>query len=99
FSNWKAISQFTKMGINEIDDVEYESIYSRVMWPASNFLAYEYKANRPQTKWIAEFSDPILLDINSEIRKAELDDKKFIKRANELIEKKYGFPKINDNNL
>src|SRR5690606_15041631 len=65
FSNWKAISQFTKMGINEIDDVEYESIYSRVMWPASNFLAYEYKANRPQTKWIAEFSDPILLDINS----------------------------------
>lgn len=99
FSNWKAISQFTKMGINEIDDVEYESIYSRVMWPASNFLAYEYKANRPQTKWIAEFSDPILFDINGEIRKAELDDKKFIKRANELIEKKYGFQKINDNNL
>lgn len=99
FSNWKAISQFMKMGLNEVQNIEYESIYSRVMWPASNFLAYEYKAKHPHTKWIAEFSDPILLDIKGDIRKAELGNQKFLNKANELIAKKYGFSKVSDSNL
>jgi poly(ribitol-phosphate) beta-N-acetylglucosaminyltransferase len=99
FSNWKAINQFCEMGLEKIKNKKYEKIYSRVMWPGSHFLAYKYKIYNPEVKWIAEFSDPILIDVQGKIREAEIHDKSFIRKANELIGNKYDFKPVRDKNL
>lgn len=62
FSDWNSISEFSSKMLQRVSN-EYETIYSRVMWPASNFAAFEYKLKIPDVKWSAEFSDPILYDI------------------------------------
>jgi len=41
----------------------YWTVYSRVMWPASHIVAGLYKFRYPLTQWTAEFSDPLLYDI------------------------------------
>lgn len=39
---------------------EYRDVYSRVMWPHSHFVAALAKAEHPQLRWTAEYSDPPL---------------------------------------
>ncbi|MDB6183145.1 glycosyltransferase [Paracoccus fistulariae] len=51
----------------------YERMYSRVMWPASNFAAAAIKASLPEISWTAEFSDPMVTDIMSEKRPGKMD--------------------------
>ena len=66
FTQWRAIEEFcTAMSVRlkRLNKSPYLSVYSRVLWPASHFAAFEYKLNNPETKWIAEFSDPVLYDI------------------------------------
>lgn len=46
----------------------YESIYSRSMWPASHFLAAAIKIQNPTLDWIAEFSDPSRVSTTGEFR-------------------------------
>lgn len=100
FSNWNAINDFCKTAMEKlIDKKKYSEIYSRVMWPGSHFLAYQYKLNHPKVKWVAEFSDPILLDIQGKPREAKITDVNFIKKANEFIWKKYNLPKVKNDNL
>lgn len=99
FSNWKAINEFCDLGMAEINEKKYDKIYSRVMWPGSHFLAFKYKMNNPNVKWVAEFSDPILFDVQGKKRESGIQDRKFIKKANELIHKKYGLPAIKEKNL
>jgi len=65
--NWRRIERFVDAGVDQIRAWEqtkghYRSVYSRTMWPASHVLAAIYKARRPATTWIAEFSDPQLWD-------------------------------------
>ncbi|GAA4701374.1 glycosyltransferase [Nocardioides conyzicola] len=60
---WRPIDRFVTAGFQQIATWEatkgsYRSVYSRSMWPASHFLAALYKIRRPETTWIAEFSDP-----------------------------------------
>ncbi|MFC6341163.1 glycosyltransferase [Nocardioides hankookensis] len=60
---WRPIERFVTAGFQQITTWEatkgsYRSVYSRSMWPASHFLAALYKIRRPETTWIAEFSDP-----------------------------------------
>jgi glycosyltransferase involved in cell wall biosynthesis len=50
----------------------YESLYSRALWPASNFAAALIKVQNPKIRWTAEFSDPILLDIHGKPRQTPL---------------------------
>ncbi|QCJ44785.1 glycosyltransferase [Bacillus sp. S3] len=100
FSNWKAIDDFCKLGMDKIGKTKkYKEIYSRAMWPGSHFLAYKYKMLNPKVKWVAEFSDPLLLDIHGNTREAKIDDESFIKKTNQLIAKKYKLPAVNDANL
>lgn len=61
--NWRLIERFATRGLEQVATWEaakgpYRSVYSRVMWPASHVLAAAYKVRHPQTRWIAEFSDP-----------------------------------------
>jgi glycosyltransferase involved in cell wall biosynthesis/voltage-gated potassium channel Kch len=46
----------------------YKNLYSRSMWAASHVLGAAYKIRYPQVHWVAEFSDPLLLDISGDKR-------------------------------
>ncbi len=73
FSNWQAIEKFSELAILEVGRILskrqiYESLYSRAMWPASHFAAAVLKKKYPQMRWVAEFSDPLLLDVTGKQR-------------------------------
>ncbi|WP_419955123.1 glycosyltransferase [Neobacillus niacini] len=100
FSNWKAIEAFCTLGIDKLGNTKtYKEIYSRAMWPGSHFLAYQYKLLNPKVKWSAEFSDPLLLDIHGQTRKANIENPDFLKKANKMAAKKYKIPPVSDSNL
>lgn len=69
FSNWNAIKIFCEKSLDKILKNEavkgpYQSVFSRAMWPGSHFAAALYKIKRPEVRWVAEFSDPLLLNID-----------------------------------
>lgn len=75
FSNWTAVESFCERGLAEIAARErvkgpYERVYSRVMWPASHFLAAAYKLRNPSVSWTAEFSGPVSRDAAGDERSA-----------------------------
>nr|WP_281492470.1 glycosyltransferase [Wohlfahrtiimonas chitiniclastica] len=77
FANWNAIAKFSEMVVREIGNIisqrsMYKEIYSRAMWPASHFAAALVKQKYPQIKWIAEFSDPLLMDVTAKERYEKL---------------------------
>jgi len=74
FGGWSGIYEFSSAIESLVNDKTYESVYSRSFWPASHFAAFEYKRLHPEVKWIAEFSDPIILDIEGNTRKADISD-------------------------
>lgn len=91
FNHWNEIEAFSKRMIEKLQELKkpsYETIYSRVMWPASNFAAFEYKLNNPTTKWIAEFSDPILFDIHGKTRYSKIDSEWHYQEIEELLQKR-----------
>jgi len=99
FSNWKEIQKFTNKMMEKLDKfsvIEYETVYSRAMWPGSHFAAYEYKMKYPNTKWIAEFSDPILFDIHGKERYTEINNKNYLNEIQKQLEKQN--ISISDNN-
>ena len=103
FGSWTHIKDFCEKGMEEISNIvskkgEYEEIYSRSMFPASHFLAFEYKIKFPNVKWIAEFSDPILYDTNGNIRESKIDTQEFLDKVNNLLSQK-DFPKYRQDNL
>ncbi len=103
FGSWNGIKQFLNEGMDKIEEVimekgEYESIYSRSMFPASHFLAFEYKIRYPNVKWSAEFSDPIIYDIKGQERNSNIDDPEYIRKINYFIAEQ-GFQSYNSNNL
>ena len=50
-------------------------------------------------KWVAEFSDPILLDIHGKTRISNIDDHLFLETANKRIQNKHKLPPVTDKNL
>jgi glycosyltransferase involved in cell wall biosynthesis len=78
FSAWPAIEAFCAQGLERVAELErvkgpYERLYSRVMWPASHFLAALYKTRNPSVVWTAEFSDPASRDVTGQVRSAPLE--------------------------
>lgn len=103
FGNWKQIHQFSRKGMEKISQIVqkkgvYSTVYSRAMFPASNFLAYKYKTQYPDTRWIAEISDPLLYDIKSMVREMKIRDSSYLSKVNEQL-KKRGAPEYTGNNL
>lgn len=75
----------------------YKNIYSRAMFPISHVPGLFIKALNKNVKWTAEFSDPLLFDIESRIRFSEINNEGILKSV-------YGgvlgeFTKYVDNNL
>lgn len=78
FANWKAIRQFNDLTLDAVHQLVksrkvHDELYSRAMWPASHIAAAVVKMKYPQMKWIAEFSDPILVDVSGKERFEEID--------------------------
>lgn len=50
------------------EDRDYEFLYSRAMWAPSLYAGAMTKLRHPQLRWIAEFSDPLSLDVEGNRR-------------------------------
>lgn len=90
----KAIFEFIDKSMDIIDN-EYESVVSRSWEMSNHFLALEYKFKNPDTYWKAEFSDPLLHDIDNKIntkKKHEIDDEEFFSHVNRKIQELGDFP-------
>lgn len=88
FFEWEYIKIFVSSALKKIDKFSsdyYKEVYSITMLPASHFLAFEYKMNNPKTHWIAEFSDPMLYDIEGNERISKIHDEKYLNRINKYL--------------
>ena len=102
FSDWRAIKNFTTICFEEsislIESNNYSMIYSRVMWPASNFPAAILKI-KTNIFWYAEFSDPIYIDSEKKERKGNLEKKWLVENNILNIINKKGYKIPDTNNL
>lgn len=80
FSNMYYLSDYVdaavRVYLKNID--QYNNVYSRAMFPISHIPGYFIKKLNPEVKWVAEFSDPLLFDIESEERHAEIQNEGLI---------------------
>ena len=82
------IYDFIKKGLDIIENRDYKKIYSRSWLMANHFLACEYKFKNPETFWRAEFSDPLIYDLNNNPKDYDemiIDDKNYISDINNQI--------------
>lgn len=73
FSSVQDLLSFINAGMSVFSDwvdagAEYQSIYSRSMWPHSHLLAAAIKRRAPDLHWVAEFSDPNSLTVEGKFR-------------------------------
>lgn len=47
----------------EKDGQPYDLVYSRAMWIPSHYAGLLYKLRHPHKRWVAEYSDPVSLDV------------------------------------
>jgi glycosyltransferase involved in cell wall biosynthesis len=75
---WRNLQAFCVRGYRQVEQWveekgEYRSLYSRTMLPGSHLLAALVKLRWPATRWVAEFSDPVVWDAYGEERPARPD--------------------------
>ena len=83
------ISNFVNQGLELIDGRQYNEIYSRSWYMSNHYLALEYKFKHPDAFWVAEFSDPVLLNMKGKIKTHKLsvlDDEGYIDKLNLRID-------------
>lgn len=103
FAGWSQISQFVSKGIAVADRRDaliggYESLYSRVLWSGSHFLAALFKIRHPGVRWSAEFSDPLSTDAKGAPRSGDLvRDAMFEVFRRAVVAK--GYPSLGTDNL
>lgn len=73
--DWTAITRFCRDGERAIAERErrkgpYRSVYSRTMFPGAHLLAAAHKLSHPDVSWLAEFSDPQLINPKGETRRS-----------------------------
>lgn len=76
FGSWFASEVFGLIGALvgvqlTFADGPFTGIYSRSNWPASHLAALFYRALFPGTFWVAEFSDPLRIDISGRERRGK----------------------------
>lgn len=67
------LAEFCTLALNRLETWTaakgvYRTAYSRAMWIASHIAAALYKVRHPEVHWVAEFSDPLLRDIENNDR-------------------------------
>lgn len=70
FANWEAISSWARRAVKAAESSKrgYTEVYSRALWVASHVAGCLYKLKHPETKWVAEFSDPLALGADGVLR-------------------------------
>jgi hypothetical protein len=80
FTWWKSIRQFAERALGAVDELEaergrgYRSVYSRAMAVNSHYAAAALRLRRPDLRWVAEISDPLLLNPLGQERVNDVDD-------------------------
>ena len=77
FGSGKAVAHFCAEGLKLVDRRvaelgDYESMYTRVMWPAPAAFGAIYKVRHPDIRWTAEISDPLRVRTDGTLRDYEL---------------------------
>jgi glycosyltransferase involved in cell wall biosynthesis len=99
FAGWNEISKFVSKGIAVADRLDarnggYRTLYSRVQWPGSHFLAALFKLRHPAVIWSAEFSDPLSHDAAGRPREGSIvRDKMFDAFRRGVAGRRYAQPK------
>lgn len=68
---------------------QYETLYSRAMWAPSMFAAMLFKKRNPSIQWVAEFSDPMSLDVEGLPRGGKVPDDELTREFISDLETKY----------
>lgn len=76
FSNFYYLSKFIDEAFLFFakNEENYKTVYSRAMFPISHFPPLFIKMLNSKIYWKAEFSDPLLVNIESEMRNAIIED-------------------------
>ncbi|MDI1460071.1 glycosyltransferase [Catellatospora sp. KI3] len=85
FAAWTSMEKFAVEGMKHIRRRErthgrYSWVYSRAQFAASHFLAAAHKLHNPKVTWIAEFSDPLLRDVQDQERGSKVLPSRFVNR-------------------
>lgn len=91
FAHPNGIKDFVENGMRAFESLcqggrEYDRVYSRSMWPASHFLAARIKDRNPDIRWVAEFSDPVRLTTEGDIRRIDLEGTPLLESLKDLAE-------------
>ena len=92
------IFNFIEEGMKLIGSKSYRELYSRSWYMSNHYLALEYKFSHPDVVWTAEFSDPVLRNMQGNIKNyksAVLDNPEYIDRLNRNI-KSLGFKPLDN---
>ncbi|SDL25452.1 glycosyltransferase [Lacicoccus qingdaonensis] len=99
FSNMFYLNSYVNKAFSTFlnNEDKYRNVYSRAMFPISHIPPLFMKIIKPEIKWIAEFSDPLLIDIESNIRHSDMQNEMFVESLkNGMLGP---FSKYVDNNL
>ena len=77
FAHWGAISSYARQAARKAAkrakaSGTYKSMYSRALWSGSHVAAALFKDNHPETRWEAEFSDPLCIGVDGQPRPGKL---------------------------
>ena len=89
--------QFVEMGLAELNKrPTYDKIYSIAYFTPSHLLGYYYKINNKDTFWSAEFSDPLIYNMNGDYQTPEIKDENLVKEINKTLPKEFDKIKTTD---
>lgn len=67
WASWEPFKAFAVRASNVAAEMHrsagYEMVYSRAMWAPSIYAGFLFKQRHPEVEWVAEFSDPLSLDV------------------------------------
>lgn len=77
YRDWNHFNDFIDKAyeayLKEVDEgEEYKNLYSRSMSVITHLVAYKIKKHNPNIKWIAEFSDPIIKEVDGSERNVDI---------------------------
>lgn len=77
FAHWGAICSYARQAARKASkrarkQGDYESMYSRALWSGSHVAAALFKDKHSETRWEAEFSDPLSVGVDGTPRPGEL---------------------------
>lgn len=77
FAHWGSICSYARQAVRKANKRAknqggYKSMYSRALWSGSHVAAALFKDKHPETRWEAEFSDPLSIGIDGTPRLGKL---------------------------